>query len=136
MNALANSLQTLPDFLLYFLSAVLLCFGFLTIYVHTTPHRELELIKTGNRAAAIKLGGVLIGFVLPLASVITHSVGILDMCLWGLVALAVQLLGYQAMRLFIPNLSEAIAADNRGVGTWAGAVAISLGLLNAACMTY
>lgn len=136
MNALANSLQTLPDFLLYFFSAIVLCVAFLAIYVHTTPHRELELIKTGNGAAAIKLGGVLIGFVLPLASVITHSVGILDMCLWGLVALAVQLLGYQAMRLFIPNLSEAIAADNRGVGIWAGAVAISLGLLNAACMTY
>jgi putative membrane protein len=136
MNALASSLQTLPEFLLYFVSAIALCLAFLAIYVHTTPHRELELIKTGNTAAAIALGGVLIGFVVPLASVITHSVGVIDMCVWGLVALAVQLLGYQAMRLVIPNLSEAIAADNRGVGIWAGAVAVALGLLNAACMTY
>jgi len=136
MNPIATSLQTLPNFALYFVSVTLLTLLFLTIYVHTTPHKELHLIRTGNITAAIKLGGALIGFTLPVASVITHSVNLIDMTVWGLVALVVQILGYQVLRLAIPGLSEAVVADRRSVGIWAAAVAIALGILNAACMTY
>jgi len=136
MTPVASSLQTLPSFILYFISATLLSCLFLAIYVRTTPHRELALIRAGNSTAAIKLGGALIGFTLPLASVITHSVSFVDMSVWGLVALAVQILGYQLLRLAIPGLSHAVVADRRSVGIWAATVAIALGILNAACMTY
>ncbi len=136
MNHIASSLQTLPNFFVYFTSATLLSCLFLAIYVRTTPDKELALIRSGNSTAAIKLGGALIGFTFPLASVITHSLNLVDMTVWGLVALIVQIAGYQVLRLVIPGLSEAIIADRRSVGIWVAAVAIALGILNAACMTY
>lgn len=136
MNPVIGALTTLPGFILYFSSATLLCFLFLAIYVRTTPHRELELIRSGNSTAAIKLGGALIGFTLPVASVITHSVSLMDMSVWGIVALVVQILGYQLLRVAIPGLSQAVVDDKRSVGILAAAVAIALGVINAACMTY
>lgn len=136
MNPVTTALETLPGFILYFASATLLCLLFLAIYVRTTPHRELELIRNGNSTAAIKLGGALIGFTLPVASVITHSVSLTDMTVWGIVALLVQIVGYQLLRVAIPGLSQAVVADRRSVGILAAAVAIALGIINAACMTY
>lgn len=136
MNPVTTALETLPGFILYFTSATLLCLLFLAIYVRTTPHRELELIRNGNSTAAIKLGGALIGFTLPVASVITHSVSLTDMSVWGIVALVVQILGYQLVRVAIPGLSQAVVADRRSAGILAAAVAIALGIINAACMTY
>jgi len=136
MNPVTSALTTLPGFILYFSSATLLCLLFLAMYVRTTPHRELELIRSGNSTAAIKLGGALIGFTLPVASVITHSVSLADMSVWGIVALVVQILGYQLLRVAIPGLSQAVVADKRSVGILAAAVAIALGVINAACMTY
>lgn len=136
MKTAANILETLPAFLAFFVASALLCMLFLAIYVRTTPHREFELIRAGNLTAAIKLGGALVGFTLPVASVVAHSVSLLDMTLWGLVALVVQVLGYQLLRLIVPDLSAAVVADRRSVGVLAAAVAIALGILNAACMTY
>jgi putative membrane protein len=131
-----ESLATLPQFTLYFISAVILMGLFLAIYVRITPHREIELIRQGNQAAATKLGGVLIGYTIPLASVIAHSVDIPDLMVWGAIALFVQIGVYQAIRLSVHNLSAAIQNDNRAVGRWSAAVAIAVGILNAACITY
>jgi putative membrane protein len=136
MNPVASALETLPGFLLYFSSATLLCFLFLAIYIRTTPHKELELIRNGNSTAAIKLGGALIGFTLPVASVIAHSLSLIDMSVWGLVALTVQILGYQLMRVAIPSLSQAVMDNKHSAGILAAAVAIALGIINAACLTY
>lgn len=136
MNPVASALETLPGFLLYFSSATLLCFLFLAIYIRTTPHKELELIRNGNSTAAIKLGGALIGFTLPVASVIAHSLSLIDMSVWGLVALTVQILGYQLMRVAIPGLSQAVMDNKHSAGILAAAVAIALGIINAACLTY
>lgn len=136
MNPVTSALETLPGFLLYFSSATLLCFLFLAIYIRTTPHKELELIRNGNSTAAIKLGGALIGFTLPVASVIAHSLSLIDMSVWGLVALTVQILGYQLMRVAIPGLSQAVMDNKHSAGILAAAVAIALGIINAACLTY
>lgn len=133
---LALYLANLPDFVIYFLSAALLMVLFVVVYIRTTPHPEIALIREGNTAAAVKLSGALIGFTIPVASVIVSSVDLFDMMLWGPVALVVQVLTYEVLRLVIPKLSEAIVADRVGVGIFAGAVSISIGILNAACLTY
>jgi putative membrane protein len=129
-------LANFPDFVVYFLSAALLMVLFVMVYIRTTPHPEIALIREGNTAAAVKLSGAVIGFTIPVASVIVNSVDLVDMMLWGPVALAVQVLTYESLRLVIPKLSEAIVADRVGVGIFAGSVSISIGILNAACLTY
>jgi len=129
-------LAGLPSFAIYFASGTALLALFIAIYVHVTAHRELRLIREGNSAAAASLGGAVIGFVLPLASSIENSVAFLDMLLWAAVALIVQTLGYLVVRALVPQISADIAAGKTASGVFLGAMAIALGLLNAACMTY
>lgn len=46
---------------------------FVLFYTNLRPYRETALIRAGNTAAAIAFIGALLGFVMPLASVIAHS---------------------------------------------------------------
>ena len=46
---------------------------FKAVYQWITPHNKGALIREGNTAAAIMLGGALIGYVIPLASALTQT---------------------------------------------------------------
>jgi len=133
---LTQSLAGLPAFLSYFAAAIGLLALFLLIYVLMTPYREITLIRQGNTAAAASLSGAVLGFVLPLASAIAHSVGLADMAIWGLVALIIQLLVYLAARLLLPDLARDVPAGKVATGVFLGALSLAIGMLNAACMTY
>jgi putative membrane protein len=108
---------------------------FIVAYTRITPHRELELIRAGNGAAALGLMGAAIGFAIPLSTAIGISGSIVEAAVWALIALLAQLLAVGVARLALPRLFMAI-----GEGDWASALtkagaAISVGLINAACMT-
>lgn len=133
---MTQSLTGLPAFLSYFAAAIGLLAVFLLAYLWITPYREISLIREGNAAAAASLSGAMIGFVLPLASAIVHSVSLLDMAVWGLIALIIQLLAYLAARLLLPNLAHSIPGGQIASGVFLAALSLAIGLLNAACMTY
>ena len=63
-----------PNFVRYVVVGFALAGLFLLIYVLITPWREFRLIRAGNTSAAIALVGALLGFCLPLANTIAHSV--------------------------------------------------------------
>ena len=130
------SLQTVGSFLLYFGLALVAEAVFVALYIKTTPHHEAALIKQGNAAAAISLGGALIGFTLPLASVIVHSVSLLDMAAWGAVALIVQLAVYLVVDFLLREISRRIEDGNVAAATTLAAASIAIGMVNAASMTY
>lgn len=129
-------LSNLLYFAINFMAAAVLTVGFAAIYIRTTPHGEIGLIREGNVAAAMNLGGALIGFAIPLASVIVSSQDLLDMALWGVVAMLVQLVAYQGLRLVFRDLTPAIAGGRVSVGLFDAAVSIAIGILNAACLSY
>ncbi len=133
---LVSDLFTLPAFVAYLALGVLYFVAFVVTYIWITPQREMALIRDGNLAAAISLGGAAIGFVQPLTSAIAHSVNLLDLALWGLVAWAVQLLTHFILRLIVRDLREKIEADVRSVALFVAVVAICVGAINAAAMTY
>jgi putative membrane protein len=133
---LANNLQGLANFSIYFVVSLLLLTSFVVIYAQVTPYRELALIADGNEAAAYSLGGALIGFALPLSSAISHSVGLADMAIWGLVALLVQVLTFLVVRMLLPKIVSDIPANKASKGILLGVVSVVVGMLNAACMTY
>lgn len=133
---IVTSLAGLPAFAAYFLGAVIACVSFVLAYTAITPNREMELIRQGNAAAALSVGLSLIGFSLPLASAIFHSVDLVDCAVWALVALVVQLLAYWLARLAMPNLPTGIAKGEIAAGVWVGCVSIAAGVLSAACMTW
>lgn len=124
-----------PNFVRYVVVGFGLAGLFLLIYVMITPWREFALIRAGNAAAALALIGALLGFCLPLANTIAHSVSLADVVLWSLVALAVQAIVHVVMRLVLPDLKQAIEADRLSAGIMAGGFATCFGLINAACLT-
>ncbi|MBX3454965.1 DUF350 domain-containing protein [Ferrovibrio sp.] len=133
---LSRFLVTFPDFLLYFVCAVTMLMVFLIVYTRLTPQHEWKLIREGNGAAAISLGAAMVGFCLPLASAISNSQSLLDMLVWGGVALVVQWGAFLAARMLFPGLPKRIEADDKSAGAIAASVSLSIGILNAACLTY
>ena len=136
MEFLKLSLQGLDEFLVYFGLCIGFVVLFLAIYLHITPYREIALIREGNSAAAASLSGTLIGFVLPLASAVEHSVNPYDLAIWATIALVVQLLVYLATRVVLPGIGRDIPAGKVASGVFLGAVSVSAGILNAASMSY
>jgi putative membrane protein len=128
-------LATLPYFAAYLALAIALLLVFLQIYAWITPHRELELIRAGNDAAAIALAGALFGFVVPLASTIAHSLNIPDMLLWGMVAMAVQIATFVVVKLVRPEICAKVAQGETASAVLLAAISLGVGILNAACMT-
>ena len=128
-------LANLSEFLLFFVAAAALTLIFVVLYTRVTRHNELALIKKNSTAAALAFSGSLIGFALPLASTMINSVTVVEMVLWGLVALIVQVLVYLVIRLPMPRISERIEADEMAAGIWLGSCSIVAGILNAAAMT-
>ena len=78
------------------------------LYAMLTPHREIALIRDGNNAAALSLGGVLVGLALPLASSLSASVSPLEIALWGAATVAVQLLVFRGIDLILHGLPQRI----------------------------
>jgi putative membrane protein len=133
---LLESFSGFDDFLIYLGIAAVLLASFVAIYVRITPYREIMLIREGNVAAACSLSGTIIGMVLPLASALEYSVNLIDLAVWGTIALAVQLIVFIIARIALPNIVIDIPAGKQASGIFLGAISVAAGLLNAAAMTY
>jgi putative membrane protein len=136
MSGLPDSINAVPSFLVYFALALVLLALFVVVYVRVTPYREFALIRQGNVAAAISLSGAILGFVMPLASAVAHSVNLVDMLAWSVVALVVQIIVYIVATRMLLHLREAIEAGVVAPAVLLATLAVSVGLLNAACLTY
>ena len=132
---LGDFLANLSEFSIFFVTAAVLTLLFVVIYTRVTRHDELALIKKNSTAAALAFSGSLIGFALPLASTMINSVTVVEMVLWGVIALIVQVLVYLLIRLPMPRISERIETDEVAAGIWLGACSMVAGILNAASMT-
>jgi putative membrane protein len=130
-----QSLSGLPAFLIYLAVASVLVATYLYFYLWITPHDELALVRADKPGAAISLGLSLIGFALPLTSSIAHSDNVVDMVIWGIIALVIQIGAYYLARIPIPDLSQRIANGEIAAAIWLGAVSVTAGLINAASMT-
>ena len=127
-------INNLVAFASYFATAVVLLLVFLAIYIRVTPYNELTLIREGNTAAAISLGGAVIGFALPIAVAVAISHNLYAMLTWGVVASLVQLLTFIAARLALPRINESIPQGKLASGIFLASLAIGVGILNAGCI--
>lgn len=137
LDALSLSLnfQSVLSFIVYIIVAGVLFGLFQLAYTRLTPHKEFVQIREGNVAAAIALGGALIGFALPASNVITYSISVLDVVIWAVIAAVVQLLAFTATNLVLKDLSARITRGEIAAAIYAASVSISVGFLNSACMT-
>jgi len=127
-------INSLPAFASFFVTAVVLLAVFLALYIFITPYSELALIRAGNEAAAVSLGGAVIGFALPIAVSVAVSHNLYAMIGWGLVACVVQLLTFTAARLALPTINHHIPQGNLASGIFLASLSIGVGILNAGCI--
>ncbi|MDZ7871283.1 MAG: DUF350 domain-containing protein [Rheinheimera sp.] len=135
-DSILASVAGLPAFLSFFVLAILLVLLFCRFYSWVTPHDEFALIRANNPAAAIAFVGALIGFALPLASAIEHSISLADCAIWGALALIIQIGTFVAVRLTVRQLPQRISEGEIASGILAAGASIAVGLVNAASMTF
>ena len=131
-----ESFAGFDDFLVYLGVSLAYLALFVALYIRVTPYREMQLIREGNMAASFSLSGAILGFIVPLASAITHSVSLIDMAIWGLIAMAVQIAAFVVVKICIPSITRDIPQDKGAQGFFLGSLSLGVGLLNAACMSF
>ncbi|HEY0835262.1 MAG TPA: DUF350 domain-containing protein [Azospirillum sp.] len=124
----------LPVLLLHFVATVLLLLGGMGAYVLVTPLRERQLLASGNRAAGIVLGGTMVAFAIPLAATLATSLTLLDIVIWGAVALVLQIVTFGLALLLFRDLRPMIESGNVAAATTLAALQLAIALLNAGAM--
>ena len=123
-------------FLQAFVVAGLFTIAFKYVYQWVTPYNEKALIRQGNTAAAIALVGALIGYVLPLASALSHTVSLPEFVAWATLAGVIKIAAFTGVRIVaLPDVKTRIESGEVSIGVYLAGVSIAVGLLNAACMT-
>jgi putative membrane protein len=123
-------------FLIAFVAAGVFTIAFKIIYQWATPYHERTLIRDGNTAAAITLGAALLGYVLPLASALAHTVSLAEFAVWALLAGVIQIVAFSVVRHFLMrDFSDRIMRGEVAAATYMASISLCVGILNAACMT-
>lgn len=123
-------------FALAFLAAGGFTLIFKAVYRWVTPHDEGALIRAGNTAAAVALGGALIGYVIPLASALANTHSLPEFVAWALLAGIIQIVTFWLVRrIALPDVSARIERGELSTALYLMFISIAVGILNAACMT-
>tara|TARA_X000000368_G_C22948124_1_gene675363 strand:+ start:433 stop:843 length:411 start_codon:yes stop_codon:yes gene_type:complete len=131
ISALVTGLPFLISHL--FITLCLLFIG-ITSYIFLTPIKELKLIKGGNLSASISFSGALLGIGIPLASSLSVSNSILEIIIWGLTAILLQLLCFKVTDTFLKDLSKRIEDDQLATSILLFSIKISVSLINSAAI--
>lgn len=123
------------NYILHLLSATALIMAFFVIYTYVTPIDEILLIRQGNNAAALSLSGALIGFSLTVASSAIHTETYYQFLGWAIGAMIVQILVYVVTTKLLRISKGHIEAGNTAFGALIGGLSLSLGIINAACIS-
>ena len=136
MDTILDTLWTgLPVLVLQFAVALALLGLGITGYMALTPFRETRLIRAGNPAAGIVLMGTIVALAIPLAATLATSLVTLDILLWGLVALVLQLLTFLITAGLFRGLRGMIEAGNTAAACVLVGIQVAVALLNAGAMS-
>lgn len=103
-------------------------------YNALTPFHELGLVREGNTAAGIVLGGNFVALAIPLAATLATSLVTLDILVWGVVALLLQLAAFLVASRLIPGLRGMIEEGNSAAACMLVGIQVAVALLNAGAM--
>lgn len=133
-NILATLQQGLPLLIGQFAATLALLGIGIICYMALTPFDERRLVREGNVAAGVVVAGTLVALAMPLAATLASSVVVLDIVLWGLVALVIQLLTFIAAAALIPGLRRMIEGGNVAAALVLIGIQLAVALLNAGSM--
>ena len=112
---------------------VILVIGVL-IYMWMTPYEDIKLVREGNTAAGIALGGIILGLGVPLASCLASSVSVWDIVMWGVVTLIVQMAVFKIIDLVLRGLPKRIEDGEVGAAVLLTLSKLSVAVINAAAI--
>jgi putative membrane protein len=130
-----NRVPAILNYLLHLFTAVALVLAFFVVYTRVTPYDEVLLIRQGNHAAALSLGGSLLGFSATIASSLMHTMDYVQFAAWAFGALVVQLLVWVIATRLLRMAKDQIEANNCAFGGLLGAISLSIGIVNAGCIS-
>ena len=128
-------MPAIANYVIHLLLSSALILIFFAVYTYVTPFDEMLLIRQGNNAAALSLGGALIGFSLTVASSIVHTADYREFLAWAGGAMVVQVLAYAVTTRLLHMSKDHIESGNTAFGGLLGAISLSIGAINAACIS-
>lgn len=133
-SILATLMQGLPVLIEQLVATLALLGIGIACYMGITPFNEWRLMREGNVAAGVVVAGTLVALAIPLAATLATSVLVLDIVLWGLVSLVIQLIAFMAAAAMIRGLRGMIEAGNVAAALVLIGIQIAVALLNAGAM--
>jgi putative membrane protein len=134
MNIIPTLQLGLPVLIGQFLVTLVLLGIGIAAYMAVTPFNERRLVRDGNAAAGVVVAGTLVALAIPLAATLASNVVALDIVLWGLVALVIQLATFVVAAALIRGLRGMIEAGNVAAALVLVGLEIAVALLNAGAM--
>jgi putative membrane protein len=115
------------------LTLVLLAIG-VAVYLWITPFDERGMVERGNLAGGVTLGGTVLALSIPLAATLATSHALIDIAVWGVVALILQLVAFAVATLLLHGLRRNIEAGNVAAAVTLIGIQIAVALVNAAAV--
>lgn len=135
MNSVLPTLQQgLPVLVAQFAATLGLLGIGIACYMAITPFDERRLVREGNVAAGIVVAGTLVALAIPLGETLASSIVVLDIIVWGVVALVIQVVTFVAAVSLIRGLRGMIEANNIAAALVLVGIQIAVALLNAGAM--
>ena len=134
MEYISALITGLPFLISHLFITLCLLFIGITSYIFLTPIKEFKLIKDGNISASISFSGALLGIGIPLASSLSVSNSMLEIIIWGLTAILLQLLCFKVTDTFLKDLSKRNEDDQLATSILLFSIKISVSLINSAAI--
>jgi len=123
------------NYALHLVAAGALLFVFFLIYTWATPFDEMKLIRQGNVAAALTLGGALAGFSMTVASGLLHTDALGTFVAWSAVAAVIQLFTYVLVSRLLHMSKQQIEGNNIAFGLLMASISVSIGAVSAGALS-
>jgi putative membrane protein len=124
----------LPVFLFHGSVALLIWSGAIGLYMAITPHNEIKLVRDGNVAAGLSLGAAALGMAIPMAVTLASSHSVLDLLVWGVTSLTLQLLAFRLVDLLVKDLSTRITRGEMAAASVLTGVKLGAAMITAAAL--
>jgi putative membrane protein len=124
----------LPVLLLQFVICIVMLVLGVAVYTKVTPFHERELLQEGNIAAATVLSGAVVALAIPLAALLATTRAVLDIVVWGIVAILLQLVTVVIVSHLLRRMRLSIDDGNVAAALPIMAAQLAIALLNAAGM--
>lgn len=135
MHAVLDSfLAGFPVLMLHSSVTIAMLVAGVLVYVWITPWDEVKLIRAGNTAAAVSMGGAVIGLAIPLAFAMAASVSVYEILVWGPVTLVLQIIAYRIADVVLKDLPQRIEDGEMGAAVLLVSIKLAAAAINAAAV--